>query len=406
MGKSNTETLKIAQKYLGQGGSRFRKFCGLPAGAAWCNAFVDYIAHESGNSPLYFNGAKYTYCPTSMSWCRKNLAQIPIYIALPMDIIYFDWEPNNVPNHIGFVRERKTDQEVYTIEGNTSGGIVAQKTRTVKYVCGCYRPHYKGSFDVKKKLTVDGYFGYNSIAVMQKWLGIKVDGILGLGTVKALQKKLGVSQDGSWGKGTSKALQKLIGTSADGDFGPKSVKAFQTYLNKVVFKGAPKPAPKPAVKPAPNPAAKKTNAQKIVETAASLCWPCGTDQKKWKYSTGAPTDAYKKATPNVKKITRSDCGYFVKVVTKKLGFAFNPLNDKKVPSELKLVHKGAITSGTLKAGDIIAYKKTTGQHTLIYLGDGKIAEAGREVRFPVVRKSTKYNSSTVRKSTIRVYRAR
>ena len=150
----------------------------------------------------------------------------------------------------------------------------------------------------------------------------------------------------------------------------------------------------------------KTNAQKIVETAISLCWPCGTDQKKWKYSTGAPTDAYKKATPNVKKITRSDCGYFVKVVTKRLGFAFNPLNDKKVPSELKLVHKGAITSGTLKAGDIIAYKKTTGQHTLIYLGDGKIAEAGREVRFPVIRKSTKYNSSTVRKSTIRVYRAR
>jgi len=402
MGKSNFELLKIAQKHLGQGGARFRKFCGLPAGAAWCNAYVDYIAYEGADSDLYFDGKRPTYCPTSMKWCQNHLAQIPIYLAMPMDIIYFDWEPNGVPNHIGFVRERKTDQEIYTIEGNTSGGVVAQKTRTVKYVCGCYRPHFKTTFDATKKLEVDGFFGYNSIAVMQKWLGVTVDGILGLGTVKALQKKLGVTQDGSWGRGTSKALQKLIGTPADGDFGPKSVKALQTYLNKAVFKGS---ATAPAKKPS---AQKKTNADRIVDAAKAYCWPLGTDSKKWKYDTGAPSEGYKKATPNVKKITRSDCGYFVKKVTQATPIgAYNPLNDKKVPSGLKLVHSGkAIPKDFLKPGDIVAYKKTEGQHTLIYMGNGLIAEAGRKVRFPVIRKSTKYNGSDVKKSTIRVYRAK
>lgn len=240
MGKNNFELLKIAQKHLGQGGAVFRRFCGLPNGAAWCNAFVCYVANEGGDSSLYFNGSKMTYCPTSMKWCQNNLAQIPIYLAMPMDIIYFDWEPNGVPNHIGFVRERKSDLEVYTIEGNTSGGIVAQKTRTEKYVCGCFRPHFKPTgIDANKKLSVDGYFGYNTIAVMQRWLGVTADGILGKGTVKALQKRVGVSQDGSWGKGTSKAVQRVIGTTVDGAFGPKSVKAFQSYLNKAVFGSTP-----------------------------------------------------------------------------------------------------------------------------------------------------------------------
>ena len=240
MGKNNFELLKIAQSHLGQNGTRFRKFCGLPAGSAWCNAFVDYVANEGGDSSLYFNGSKMTYCPTSMKWCQNNLAQIPIYLALPMDIIYFDWEPNGVPNHIGFVRERKTDLEVYTIEGNTSGGIVAQKTRTEKYVCGCFRPHFKPTgVDASKRLSVDGYFGYNTIAVMQRWLGVTADGILGKGTVKALQKRLGVSQDGSWGKGTTKALQKYLGISQDGYCGPATVRAFQTYLNKAVFGSTP-----------------------------------------------------------------------------------------------------------------------------------------------------------------------
>ena len=115
---TNLEMLAFAKKFLGQGGATFRKYCGLPAGAAYCNAYVTYVFQKSGNGSLFYDGKKVTYCPTSMSWCRKNLAQIPIYLAMEMDIIYFDWEPNGIPNHIGFVRGRKSDAEIYTIEGN------------------------------------------------------------------------------------------------------------------------------------------------------------------------------------------------------------------------------------------------------------------------------------------------
>ena len=232
---TNNELLKIAQKHLGQGGATFRKYCGLPSGAAWCNAFVDYVANEGGVKSLYFNGAKETYCPHSMAWCKKNIAMIPLYLAMPMDIIYFDWDRNGNPNHIGFVRARKDTSSIYTIEGNTDGGKVAQKTRPSKYVCGIFRPHFKPNSIKNSKLNVDGIFGYNSIGGLQKALGITVDGVLGLNTVKALQKKAGVSADGQWGNGTSKAVQKMIGVTADGAFGPNSVKALQKWINAKVY---------------------------------------------------------------------------------------------------------------------------------------------------------------------------
>lgn len=349
MGKSNTEMLKIAEKYLGYGGSIFRKYCGLPSGSAWCNAFVCYIFNEAGNASLYYGGKKVTYCPTSIKWCQQNLAQIPIYLALPMDVIYFDWEPNGVPNHIGFVRERKSDQEVYTIEGNTSGGIVAKRTRPVKYVCGCFRPHFKPtSYDANKKLSVDGYFGYNSIAVMQRWLKEcgcytgAIDAIMGLGTIKALQKKVGVSQDGSWGTQTSKAVQSKLcgfkGNDVDGAFGAKSVKALQTYLNKQVFPST----------------VKKTLGDKIADTAKS-------------YVGKVP---YVKGGTDIKRGV--DCTGFVQECYR--------LNGIKLDNKLSSWGKSIGTDiSKAQAGDIITYKRRGKvAHHGIYIGNGKICHAANE----------------------------
>lgn len=250
MGKSNIETYNYAKQFLGKGGATFRKYCGLPSGTAYCDAFVTYIFHHTGNSNLFCGGKKQTYCPTTIRIVQKEMAQIPLYLAMPMDVIFFDWDRNGNPNHIGFVRARKSTSEVYTLEGNTNGGIVAQKTRPAKYVQGIFRPHFKATFKTAK-LTVDGEFGYNSIAMLQKALGITVDGVLGIATVKALQKRAGASADGAWGKGTSKAVQKMVGTKIDGEFGKNSVMALQKWINAKAFPSTAKSAQKPvtATKP-------------------------------------------------------------------------------------------------------------------------------------------------------------
>jgi len=264
--KSNIEQLKLAEKDLGES---CRKCCSMANNC--CCYFVSKAFKQAGNGSLFYNGVTVTYCPNAIKWCKTHMAQIPMYLAMPDDVIFFDWNKNKSPDHIALVRQHKSCNAIYTLEGNTTQqGIVAYQTRPAKYVLAIYRPHFKGKYDISKPIEVDGVYGYSSIALTQKWLKIEVDGILGLGTVKALQKKLKVEADGIWGKGTSKALQKLIGAEADGEFGEDSVKALQRYLNKQVFKttttattkpvakpqtpvtpSAPKPTPKPVAKPKP-----------------------------------------------------------------------------------------------------------------------------------------------------------
>lgn len=418
---TNKQLIAIAQKYIGQGGARFRKFAGLPAGASYCNAYVDYIADEGGVAKLYFDGRKETYCPNSIKWCRKNLALVPLYLALPADIIYFDWDGNGVPNHIGFVREHKSTSEIRTIEGNTNGGVVARKTRTSKYIQGVFRVHLRPSGYTLGKLKIDGSFGYSSIANLQRALHIDIDGVLGKGTVKALQKRAGVKQDGAWGTKTSKAVQKLTGTKQDGAFGSQSVKALQKWINKQNKTPTPAPEPTPDPEPTPEPTpAPQTNADKIVAKIDEYAYAYKTSKSKWSYSKGKPKlaykDAIKKYMKKTAKISQSDCGYFVSTCIRAAGISksFLALRGRKqsfpaVPSSMKVVHKGKkIPSGLLKPGDVIRYKKKGGgQHTLMFYGNGKIAEAGRGHYFPAIKKDTKkYNKSNVKKSTIQVLRAR
>lgn len=404
MGKSNTQQLALIRKHLDEGGAKFRRFCGMKSGP-YCNAFVCYGFNEADNASLFYGGKKVTYCPTSIKWCYKNLASVPIYLALESDIIYFDWEKNGIPNHIGFVDHRISDQVVATIEGNTSKvvttkdgkekvvatGVVAQRNRTVKYVQAVFRPHFKPTaFNPNKKLVVDGYFGYNSIAVMQKWLGVKVDAILKKSDIVALQKRLKVNADGDWGPKTSKALQKVLKVTADGAFGPKSVKAFQDYLNKHVFK---------VTASTPSTAVTKTKGNKIADCAVDFAY--AGNPKDAQYPSGKPKATYKKALdkayPSHKEWGAgakqgASCDVFVGTCVRSSGV------DKKYPRGLaeqekyldkhfaKIKYNG--DRKVLKDGDIgvMQYDNGTKGHTFIVVirgGKLKICEANYKDTYPI-----------------------
>ena len=396
MGKNNEQLLKIAQKHLGEGGAKFRKFCGLPAGSAWCNAFVDYIANEGGDAQLYFNSKKETYCPHSIKWCQANLAQIPQYLALPMDIIYFDWDRNGVPNHIGFVRSKKSTDTILTIEGNT-GNAVRQKTRPAKYVLSVFRPHFVPANVSKKKLEIDGDFGYNSIYNLQVALGMKPTGILTKETVKYLQRKAGATPDGQWGPATSKKVQKMIGAKQDGAFGPASVRKLQEWINKVNYQTSEKkpaetkPAPQPAAKPVQTkPATTKkgytgdfpgpqTNAKIVNGLAFRMCWPYGTKKAKYRYKTGKPTAAYKsginkaypkhKDWPNKKQKVGACCDVFTGTCLGLVGIHVpkdlkNQLTE--MPKNKSLKSNGHYKAADFKAGDVVQRgRKDKSGHTFV-----------------------------------------
>ena len=167
------------------------------------------------------------------------------------------------------------------------------------------------------------------------------------------------------------------------------------------------------------PVAATPAAQLLLNKATEFCWKYGTAKKKYAYSTGSAKKAYKKALKKYMgkeaKVSRSDCGYLMNTIVRSAGLGkFKALPGKasqkypKPPSTFAIVHKGKITSGVLQPGDIIRYRKNGGkQHTMMYFGDGKIAEANRKNAFPHISKDTKkYNADKVKKSTIQVIRAR
>lgn len=248
--KSNTEQFKIAERYIGESCPRC---CHMSNNC--CCYFVSMGFRNAGNASLFYGGQTVTYCPNAIKWCKTHLAQIPPYLAMKSDIIFFDWQPNGTPDHIGFVDHRIDDTQIATLEGNTTSRfVVAKRVRTTKYVQGVYRPEFKATYKIGK-LTVDGQFDYSSIAMLQKALGIKVDGILGKKTVKALQKKVGVTQDGSWGNGTSKALQTFLKKEGfykgkiDGHVYEGTVKALQTWINSKAVKSTASTDKTPSAKP-------------------------------------------------------------------------------------------------------------------------------------------------------------
>lgn len=150
----------------------------------------------------------------------------------------------------------------------------------------------------------------------------------------------------------------------------------------------------------------ESNAEKLAKKAEYLAWPYGTDKKKWLYDSGTPTSKCKTAMKGRgydSKIEYSDCGYCQNtIIYHALGYKTSVLKKDEAHTfadvkGMSVVFKGkSYKKASLNRGDILRYKKSNGhQHTLMYLGNGKIAEGGRGIRFLVIRKSQKYLAKNI-----------
>jgi len=262
---------------------------------------------------------------------------------------------------------------------------------TTSSAAAAYTPKTPYTGTLPKNTVRKGSKG-SSVKACQKFLnwcinaGLKVDGKAGKKTVSAIKK-----------------FQKANKLKVDGVFG----KYCKAKAKKIIDKHKAKPKPKPTPT--------TTGADKLLAKAKEYCWPSGTAKKKWAYSTGSAKASYKSALKKYMKkkakVSQSDCGYFVSTCVRASGInsSFNSLHQfGEVPAGFTRPLKGKkIPSGFLKPGDIIRYKKTSGQHTLMYYGNGKIASAGRKHWFPVIKKDNHpYNSKKVKVKTIEVLRAK
>lgn len=135
--------------------------------------FGRWFAGYTGNEVFGWNGV--AYCAMAVSyWCDKAgvpCAGLPsagcenIYFAAldagrfvdkgklqPGMLILFDWDYDNLPDHIGIVEKRVDGDTYQTLEGNTSlgnagsqdnGGRVARRQRDYNVIIGGVNPYFK-----------------------------------------------------------------------------------------------------------------------------------------------------------------------------------------------------------------------------------------------------------------------
>ena len=195
-------------------------------GTAWCCQFVWWVFKHAGATAFFYGGKKTAYCPTLMQY-YKDKGQLVKKNFEPGDIIFFDFNGNGQPDHVGIV-ERVVGNKVYTIEGNTSvgndtnGGQVMRRTRSGKTILCAARPKYdkneKEGCEVKLETLKKGCEGDNVKALQTLLIGYGydcgrhgADGDFGADTdraVRVFQKGAGLTVDGVVGKNT---WTKLLG---------------------------------------------------------------------------------------------------------------------------------------------------------------------------------------------------
>ena len=120
LGIGSDKIVQIALTQEGNsGGKPYWSWYGCSSRIEWCACFVSWCADQCG----YIDSGmipKFSYCPAGVDWFKsKNAWQNGSYTPKPGDIIFFDWDNDNISDHVGIVVKEENGR-VYTIEGNSN----------------------------------------------------------------------------------------------------------------------------------------------------------------------------------------------------------------------------------------------------------------------------------------------
>lgn len=125
--EGNHQIVEIAKQQIGNvGGEPYWRWYGFNERVEWCAVFVSWAANQVGllNDKI----PKFSGVNNGIEWFKaRGEWQNKGYSPRPGDIIFFDWEQDGKPNHVGIV-EKTEKVYIYTIEGNsTDDGCRAKK---------------------------------------------------------------------------------------------------------------------------------------------------------------------------------------------------------------------------------------------------------------------------------------
>jgi CHAP domain len=143
----------VDEKYAEEGDNLtiMGKWYGLN-GQPWCAMFVSYCFNLAGALNLIsVTGKKgFAGCDAGLKAFAKAGMLVPVGQAQPGDIVFFQFDTDAEPDHVGFVYVND-GKNLICFEGNTSsdekgsqsnGGMCAKKKRPYSLVMAVARPKY------------------------------------------------------------------------------------------------------------------------------------------------------------------------------------------------------------------------------------------------------------------------
>lgn len=242
------------------------------ANGSGANYFVSF--HFNSSRDHNGTGVEVYYSPTSPSgWGKAMAAKISAALAKLMGIRdrgakaygYYVLQHTTMPAILieTCFLDNKADADAYLRVGADAVGrciaeCIAGKAATATAPAPApSAPAPAPTKPAASKLAVDGYWGKDTTAALQRMLGTVADGEVwgqysgnrqylpnvaggwkfqsnpsGSPLIRALQTRWGVDADGIMGKRSVEAMQRRYDVGTDGIMGPKTVKAFQTAINE------------------------------------------------------------------------------------------------------------------------------------------------------------------------------
>lgn len=104
--------------------TKYGKWYGLN-GQPWCAMFVSWCFNQAGLSKsIAAQSPKgFASCDAGLKWFAKKGKLIPVGQAKPGDIVFFQFDDDAQPDHVGIVTSNnRVTKNLNCIEGNTSSG--------------------------------------------------------------------------------------------------------------------------------------------------------------------------------------------------------------------------------------------------------------------------------------------
>lgn len=122
----NGDIVAVAKSQVGNvGGKPYWSWYGFDRRVEWCACFVSWCANESGQ--LNITVPKFSRVEDGIQWYKnQGKWKNRYYIPKSGDLIFFDWNSDNDPDHVGIV-EKIENNYIYTIEGNSNDECKGKK---------------------------------------------------------------------------------------------------------------------------------------------------------------------------------------------------------------------------------------------------------------------------------------